>query len=156
MAKAKDIEKTAQEMAEQVAADIGCEVVDVEYVKEGPNKYLRIYVDKEGSVTIDDCEAVSRSMEKLLDEKDFIEEAYILEVSSPGIDRPLKKREDFERYKGELVDVKLYKALNGKKEYRGTLQSLTDDDRIVILDEDGGEYEFFRKDTASVRLAVIF
>ena len=97
MAKIKDIEGKAAEMAELIASQAGCEIVDVEYVKEGPNKYLRVYVDKEGGVTIDDCEYVSRSLEKMLDEKDFIEEAYILEVSSPGIDRPLKKKEDFEK-----------------------------------------------------------
>ena len=94
MAKVKDIEKMASEIAEKIAQEAGCQLVDAEYVKEGPNKYLRLYVDKEGGVTIDDCENISRSMEKVLDEKDFIEEAYILEVSSPGIDRPLKKKED--------------------------------------------------------------
>ena len=156
MAKVKDIEKAASEIAEKIAEEAGCQLVDAEYVKEGPNKYLRLYVDKEGGVTIDDCENISRSMEKVLDEKDFIEDAYILEVSSPGIDRPLKKKEDFEKYKGELVDVKLYKALNGRKEYQGTLEGLTDDDTVIISGEDGTRYEFSRKETASVRLAVIF
>lgn len=156
MAKIKDIEEMAAGIAGLIAKDAGCELVDVEYVKEGPNKYLRVYIDKEGGVSIDDCENVSRSLEKQLDEKDFIEEAYILEVSSPGIDRPLKKKEDFEKYKGEIVDVKLYKAFNGKKEYQGVLECLTDEDSVIICGEDGIKYEFLRKDTAAVRLAVIF
>ena len=117
------------------------------------NWYLRVYIDKEGGVTIDDCEAVSRALEAKLDEADPIEQAYILEVSSPGIDRPLKKDEDFVKYQGEMIDVKLYKAQEGRKQFQGKLLGLADG--VVSLEEDGKIFAFERKDIASVRLAVL-
>ncbi len=125
----------------------------MEFVKEGANWYLRVYIDKEGGVTIDDCEAVSRALEAKLDEADPIEQAYILEVSSPGIDRPLKKDEDFVKYQGEMIDVKLYKAQEGRKQFQGKLLGLADG--VVSLEEDGKIFAFERKDIASVRLAVL-
>ena len=131
------------------------ELVDVEFVKEGPNWYLRIYIDKEGGITIDDCEAVSRALEVELDKNDPIEQAYILEVSSPGIDRPLKKESDFAKYAGEIVDIKLYKAFEGSKEYQGALKGL-ENNIVTITDDNGKEISFDRKDIAGVRLAVIF
>ncbi len=129
------------------------ELADLEFVKEGANWYLRVYIDKEGGVTIDDCEAVSRALEAKLDEADPIEQAYILEVSSPGIDRPLKKDEDFVKYQGEMIDVKLYKAQEGRKQFQGKLLGLADG--VVSLEEDGKIFAFERKDIASVRLAVL-
>ncbi len=131
----------------------GVELADLEFVKEGANWYLRVYIDKEGGVTIDDCEAVSRALEAKLDEADPIEQAYILEVSSPGIDRPLKKDEDFVKYQGEMIDVKLYKAQEGRKQFQGKLLGLADG--VVSLEEDGKIFAFERKDIASVRLAVL-
>ena len=128
-------------------------LADLEFVKEGANWYLRVYIDKEGGVTIDDCEAVSRALEAKLDEADPIEQAYILEVSSPGIDRPLKKDEDFVKYQGEMIDVKLYKAQEGRKQFQGKLLGLADG--VVSLEEDGKIFAFERKDIASVRLAVL-
>ena len=125
----------------------------MEFVKEGANWYLRVYIDKEGGVTIDDCEAVSRALEAKLDEADPIEQAYILEVSSLGIDRPLKKDEDFVKYQGEMIDVKLYKAQEGRKQFQGKLLGLADG--VVSLEEDGKIFAFERKDIASVRLAVL-
>ena len=119
------------------------------------NWYLRIYIDKQSGVTIEDCETISRILEKKLDEKDPIEQAYILEVSSPGIDRPLKKPEHFQKYIGEIIDIKLYKPLEGKKEYQGELKQF-EDGIITITDENGKELQFVQKETASVRLAVIF
>ncbi len=104
-------------------------------------------------MTIDDCEAVSRALEAKLDEADPIEQAYILEVSSPGIDRPLKKDEDFVKYQGEMIDVKLYKAQEGRKQFQGKLLGLADG--VVSLEEDGKIFAFERKDIASVRLAVL-
>lgn len=106
-------------------------------------------------MTIDDCEAVSRALEAKLDAADPIEQAYILEVSSPGIDRPLKKEADFIKYQGEIIDVKLYKAQDGSKQFQGKLLGLADG-VLSIEEEDGNVVTFAYKDTASVRLAVIF
>ena len=136
-------------------AEKGLELVDLEFVKEGVNWYLRVYIDKDSGVNIDDCEAVSRALEVKLDEKDPIEQAYILEVSSPGIDRPLKKDADFVKYQGEIIDVKLYKAQDGSKQYQGRLLGL-EDGVLSIEEENGNVVKFEQKDIASVRLAVIF
>lgn len=140
---------------EPIIAEKGLELVDLEFVKEGVNWYLRVYIDKDSGVNIDDCEAVSRALEVKLDEKDPIEQAYILEVSSPGIDRPLKKDADFVKYQGEIIDVKLYKAQDGSKQYQGRLLGL-EDGVLSIEEENGNVVKFEQKDIASVRLAVIF
>lgn len=149
------VEKKVTAFLAPIVEERQYELVDVEYVKEGPNWYVRAYIDKEGGVTIDDCEFVSRALEQKLDENDPISQAYILEVSSPGVDRPLKKESDFERYKGEIVDIKLYKSINKKKEFQGELQGLKDQ-QVSILDENGETLSFAREDIAMVRLAVIF
>ena len=94
MAGEKNIEQIVAQMLEPIMEENSCELVDVEFVKEGPNWYLRVYADKEGAITIDDCEKISRTLEKELDKRDPISQAYILEVSSPGLDRPLKKEAD--------------------------------------------------------------
>ena len=153
MAKAGNTEQKVLPYMEPITAECGVELADLEFVKEGANWYLRVYIDKEGGVTIDDCEAVSRALEAKLDEADPIEQAYILEVSSPGIDRPLKKEEDFVKYQGEMIDVKLYKAQEGRKQFQGKLLGLADG--VVSLEEDGKIFAFERKDIASVRLAVL-
>ncbi|NLM13735.1 MAG: ribosome maturation factor RimP [Epulopiscium sp.] len=149
------IEQLVQSYLEPIMEKYNFELVDVEYVKEGTNWYLRVFIDKEGGVTIDDCELVSRSLEVKLDEEDPIENAYILEVSSPGLDRPLKKDADFERFKGEIVDIKLYKPINKKKEYRGELVGLKDN-IVTIIDEDNNTLSFSRNDIAIIRLAILF
>lgn len=131
------------------------EIVDVEYVKEGPNWYLRVYADKEGGVNIDDCEIISRWLEKKLEEDDFIDHAYILEVSSPGIDRILKRDYEYTKYKGRLVDIKLYKPLNGSKEIQGYLLGL-ENGEIKIELSDGSIMAINKKETAVCRLAVVF
>lgn len=151
---AKDIVKLAEELAIPVIEQNGFEFVDAEFVKEGPNKYLRVYVDKEGGITIDDCEVVSRYLDERLDD-DITEEPYILEVSSPGIDRVLKREHEYVKYKDRLVDVKLFKAVDGQKEFRGKLVGLAEGN-VVITDEGGNELTFPRKEVASTRLAVIF
>ncbi len=148
-------EKKILPLLEPIVEEKGLELVDVEFVKEGANWYLRIYIDKDGGVSIDDCEGVSRALEAKLDETDPIEQAYILEVSSPGIDRPLKKDADFVKFQGEIIDVKLYKALDGKKQYQGKLLGLQDG-VISLEEEDGTVRTFTQKETADVRLAVIF
>jgi ribosome maturation factor RimP len=132
----------------------GFELFDVVFVKEGANWYLRLFVDKPSGVSINDCEQVSRAVEKVLDEKDPIEQSYILEVSSPGMDRPLKKDADYTRFQGSLVDVRLYKPFKGRKEYRGQLRGL-ENGQIVIVDETGAELRFAQADTAVCRLAVV-
>ena len=155
MAKVNNTESKVEVLVSGMNEKMGYELVDVEFVKEGQNWYLRFYLDKEGGINIDDCEKASKAIEKLLDEKDPIEQAYILEVSSPGLDRQLKKDKDFVKYAGSLVDVKLYKAVDGSKEFQGTLKGL-EGNIITIEDENGNELSFDRKDTAVIKLAVIF
>lgn len=155
MAKPNNTETKVLPILEPIIAEKGLELVDLEFVKEGVNWYLRVYIDKDGGVNIDDCEAVSRALEVKLDEKDPIEQTYILEVSSPGIDRPLKKDADFVKYQGEIIDVKLYKAQDGSKQYQGRLLGL-ENGVLSIEEENGNVVKFEQKDIASVRLAVIF
>ncbi|MBR4014608.1 MAG: ribosome maturation factor RimP [Anaerotignum sp.] len=154
MAKGSNTENKVLPYLEPIVAENQLELVDVEFVKEGANWYLRVYIDKEGGVTIDDCEVVSRALEAKLDEADPIEQAYILEVSSPGIDRPLKKEADFVKYQGELIDVKLYKAQEGRKQFQGKLLGL--ENAVLSIEEENGTIvRFEQKDVASVRLAVV-
>lgn len=148
-------EKKIMPFLEPIVAERNLELVDLEFVKEGANWYLRVYIDKEGGVDIEDCEGVSRALEAKLDAEDPIEQAYILEVSSPGIDRPLKKEADFEKYRGEMIDIKLYKAMDGQKQFQGKLLGL-ENGVISIEDEKNKVVAFDRKDVAGVRLAVIF
>ena len=152
MAKASDYEQRTEELAMPIISDKGFELVDVEYVKEAGEWYLRVYIDKPGGITIDDCELVSRSLSDLLDEKDFIKDAYILEVSSPGLDRPLKKDKDFARSLGKEVEIKTYKAVNKQKEFTGTLKAYDED--TVTITCDSGEMTFNRKDIALIRLSI--
>lgn len=156
MAGSANTEKRIEELIQPTVTEMGYELVDVEFVKEGPNWYLRIFIDKEGGVTIDDCEAVSKTLEKIFDEKDPIEQAYFLEISSPGIDRPLKKKEDFIKYNGEMVDVKLYKPYEGSKEYTGKLVGYDENDGTVTVEVDDKNIAFTKKEIAGIRLAVIF
>lgn len=131
------------------------ELVDVEYVKEGGNWYLRAYIDKEDGITVNDCEVISRRLSAWLDQEDFIEDAYIMEVSSPGLGRPLKKEKDFARSLGDEVEVKLYKARNKQKEFVGLLKAY-DEKQITIEQEDGTEEIFTRAEIALIRLAFDF
>lgn len=110
------------------------ELVDVEFVKEGQHRYLRVYMDKEGGISLDDCKLISDYLSEKLDELDPIEENYFLEVSSPGIERPLKKDKDFIKYKGKLIQVKLYRPLDGQKLYEGILEGLKNEEVILKLD----------------------
>ncbi len=155
MAKREVYEKRTEELLEKIIEDNNYELVDVEYVKEGSNWYLRVYVDKEGGITVDDCEIVSRALGDLLDKEDYIEDAYILEVSSPGLGRQLKKDKDFNRSIGEEVEVKLYKPLNKKKEYVGYLTGF-DNNTIDIELDDGEILKIQRNEIAIVRLTFDF
>ena len=131
------------------------ELVDVEYVKEGSASYLRVYIDKEDGITVEDCSLLSRSFNLILDEKDYIDDAYIFEVSSPGLMRPLKKDKDFQRNLGKQVEIKLFKALDKQKEFEGELKSF-DKDNIVVMMEDEKEITFKRIEIALIRLAFDF
>lgn len=135
--------------------EYGFELVDVEYVKEGGTWYLRAYIDKPGGINIQDCESVSRRLSDLLDEKDFISDSYVLEVSSPGLGRPLKKEKDFARSMGEEVDVRTYRMIDGQKEFTGILSGY-DGSSVTIAMEDGTRKTFDRADLALVRLAFHF
>jgi len=132
------------------------ELVDVEYVKEGADFYLRVYADKEGGINIDDCVLISRALEAKLDEEDRIKDAYILEVSSPGLTRPLKKDKDFKRSIGKLVEIKLYKAIQGSKELCGILENY-DENTVTIMndDDDHEEITLNRNEISMIRLAFV-
>lgn len=155
MAKREDYEKRTEEILEPLMEENHFELVDVEYVKEGGNWFLRAYIDKDGGITIDDCELVSRALSDLLDKHDFIPDAYILEVSSPGLGRQLKKDKDLKRSIDEEVEIKLYKAINKQKELYGILVSF-DEETIVIREEDESIIEIPRSNIAIIRLAFDF
>ncbi len=126
-----------------IVEEASLELYDVEFVKEGKNWYLRIYVDKESGVNIDDCEFVSRKIEKILDETDPINKPYILEVSSVGIERTFKKESDYSKYTGSNVEIKLFEPLNNKRKYLGKLLGLSEG--IVSIEDENGENISFQK-----------
>ncbi|MEG0500637.1 MAG: ribosome maturation factor RimP [Cellulosilyticaceae bacterium] len=151
----KEIITSVTNYLEPILEGFSYELVDLEFVKEGPNYYLRIYIDKEGGINIEDCKKTSRAIEAVLDEKDPIELPYMLEVSSPGLDRVIKKDKDFERFNGEVVDIKLYEAMNKKRKLQGQIISKTDE-ILTIRDEAGSDIEINTKNIVSVRLAILF
>lgn len=155
MSKREVYEQKTEELITPFVEDKGFELVDVEYVKEGGNWYLRAYIDKPGGITVDDCEVISRSLSDKLDEEDFIEGAYILEVSSPGLGRPLKKEKDFVRSMGQEVELRTYRAIEKQKEFRGILDAY-DKNSITLEVEDGEKLVFDRSNVALVRLAFDF
>ena len=143
----KSIEATIEEIVQPIVDAKNFEIVDIEYVKEAGEYYLRVYLDKEGGISLSDCEVVSRELSEILDKKDPIKDNYFLEVSSPGLDRPLKKGRD--------VEIKLYKPMNGSKQFEGELVGLTEDNNIKVI-IDGEEVDFTRKEVALIRLAIKF
>ena len=155
MAKREEYEQKTEKLLEPILKENNFELYDVEFVKEAGTFYLRAFIDKEGGININDCELVSRKLSDLLDEKDFIPDAYILEVSSPGLGRALKKDKHFEKSIGEEVEIKLFKAIDKQKEFTGYLERFNDE-IIVISDEEENELEFERSNVASVRLVVHF
>ena len=155
MGRREEYEQRTEKLLLPIMEENNFELVDVEYVKEAGNWYLRAYIDKEGGFTVDDCELVSRRLSDLLDEEDFIPDSYILEVSSPGLGRQLKKEKDFQRSLGEAVEVKLYKAVNKQKEFTGILVDF-DAEKVVLEFEDESLMEIPRTDIAMVRLALDF
>lgn len=151
--KKQEIEEKCTELVMPIIEAGNYDLWDVEYVKEGADYYLRVYADKEGGIGIDDCVDISRKLEQKLDEEDFIKEAYILEVSSPGLTRVLKKDKEFEKSIGRLVDIKLYKALNGQKELQGTLKSF--DDKSLTFNISDEDIAIDRNDISVIRLAFV-
>lgn len=155
MSKKESYESRTEALITPLLVENAFELVDVEYVKEAGSWYLRCYIDKPGGITINDCELVSRALSDMLDEEDFIaDDSYILEVSSPGLGRPLKKEKDFERSIGAQVEVKTYQAIDRQKEFTGTLTAC-DKDRFTI-EAEGESMTFKRSDVALVRLALDF
>lgn len=145
------LEKMIIDMSTPIAEENGCYIYDVEYVKEGGAKYLRIYADKEdGGISLNECENINRSMSTALDEADPIKENYILEVSSPGIERKLKTQWHFEKYQDCLVDIGLYKAIDGSKTITATIKRFEDD--CITVEIDGEEKSLPISDTTFVKL----
>ena len=154
MSQREQYEKKTEELIVPILDAKGFELVDVEYVKEGQDYFLRAYIDKPGGITIDDCVAVSREMNVLLDELDYVDGAYTFEVSSPGLGRPLKKPRDYERSMGEEVEIRTYKAMDGSKEFYGILKAY--DDATVTIQSEEEEITFNKSDIALLRLAFDF
>ena len=154
MSKKEDYVGRVERFLEPIMQENQFELVDVEWVKEAGTWYLRAYVDKEGGFPVDDWEVVSRRLSDWLDKEDFISESYILEVSSPGLGRPLKKDKDFARSIGKDVDVKLYRARDKRKDFTGVLKAYDED--TVTIEEEGKELVFERGEIALIRLAFDF
>ena len=155
MSKREIYEAKAEELIMPIVEANHFELVDVEYVKEAGNWYLRIYIDKEGGININDCELVSRAFSDILDKEDPIEGAYILEVSSPGLGRPPKKDKDFQRNLGEEVEVRTYKPINKQKEFVGLLDAW-DKESVTLQMEDGETMTISRSDIALIRQYIDF
>lgn len=155
MSRREIYEQKTEELLKPLMEEYQFELVDVEYVKEGGSWYLRAYIDKEGGITVDDCELVSRRMSDLLDQKDYIEESYIFEVSSPGLGRPLKKEKDYVRSMGKELEIRTYRAINKEKEFYGVLKAY-DDNTVTIEIDDGTEMTFAKSEIALIRLAFDF
>lgn len=141
---------------EELQKSLGFEIVDVEFVKEGSENYLRVYcdMDKEGGISIDDCADISRALSDWLDEEDFIAESYILEVSSPGLGRTLKKDRDFIRERGKEVELKLFKPRGKQKEFNGILGDFDKDG--ICIETDGEIIRFDRSEISIIRLKIDF
>ena len=154
MSKRETYEEKATKMLEPIVSKMNLEIYDVEYVQEAGEWYLRAYIDKEGGVTIDDCEAVSRAMSDALDADDFIEDAYYLEVSSPGLGRTLKKDIHLQKSIGEKVELKTFKPIEKRKEFTGILKGF--DANSITVEIDGEDKEFIRNEIALIKLALDF
>ena len=155
MSKRETYETRTEELITPILDRMNFELVDVEYVKEGGTWYLRAYIDKEGGITVNDCEAVAREMNEILDKEDFVEDSYVFEVSSPGLGRPLKKEKDYVRSMGKEVEIRTYRAINREKGFYGIL-SAYDENTVTIKTEDETEMTFEKSDIALIRLAFDF
>ena len=155
MARRDEYESRVEKFLIPIMEENNFELVDVEYVKEAGTWYLRAYIDKPGGITVDDCEAVSRKFSDILDEKDYIDDTYIMEVSSPGLGRPLKKEKDFKRSLGKEVDIRTYRMIDKQKEFTGILKDY-DKDTVTIELENETLKTFEKGDIALIRLAFDF
>lgn len=155
MSKREDYEARFEKILLPITEEYDLEIYDVEYVKEGSDWYLRAYIDKEGGVTIEDCEKVSRAVSEVMDKEDFIPDAYILEVSSPGLGRALKKDKHLAKSIGAEVEIKTYKPIEKQKVFSGILKEY-DEESITIGQEEGTNMKFARSDIALIRLALDF
>lgn len=155
MSRREEYEQRTEELLTPIVTGFGFELVDVEYVKEAGTWYLRAYIDKPGDITVDDCENVSRTFSDILDEKDYIEDSYIFEVSSPGLGRPLKKEKDFQRSLGEEVELRTFRAIEKQKEFTGILHAF-DKETVTLSYEDDTVQTFERSNIALIRLALDF
>lgn len=151
--KKSEIEAETEVLLKPVLDSGGYDLWDIEYTKEGADYYLRIYVDKEGGIDIDDCVSISHQLEKKLDDMDFIQEAYTLEVSSPGLTRPLRRDREFEKSIGRLVHVKLFQPIDGCKEFDGNLKAYDEKQIVIVMNDE--ELIFERKNISLVRLEFI-
>lgn len=154
MSKREVYEEKTTNLLIPIASECGVEIYDVAYVEEAGEWYLRAYIDKDGGVTIDDCEAVSRALSDALDADDFIDDAYYLEVSSPGLGRALKKDSHLEKSIGSEVELKTFKAIDKQKEFTGLLKAFDKD--TVTLEIDGEDKSFIRKEIANIKLTLDF
>ena len=155
MSKASSYEMKTENLITPILERMNFELVDVEYVKEGGIWYLRAYIDKEGGITVNDCEAVAREMNEILDVEDFIPDSYTFEVSSPGLGRPLKKEKDYVRNMGKEIEIRTYRAINKSKEFYGILKAY-DKDSVTIVNDEDETVEFAKSDIALIRQAVHF
>lgn len=155
MTKGEQYEARVEAWITPVLAEYGFELYDVEYTKEVGVWYLRCFIDKEGGITVDDCEIISRRLSDWLDKEDFIADSYIMEVSSPGLGRPLKKDKHLAKSIGEEVEIRLYKAINKSKEFTGVLTAY-DEKSVTIVTEDEEELKFEKAEIALIRLALDF
>ncbi len=145
------IEEKVQNLIENKIEELGYQLYDVQYVKEGKDYFLRIYIDKSEGIDLNDCETVNDAISDTLDEASYIKEAYFLEVSSPGIERVLRKEKHFEDNIGNVVDIKLFKSIDGKKEYQGILKNF-DEEKLQIEEMEGKQVEIDRKNISLVKL----
>lgn len=155
MSKRETYEKKTEELITPLIDAEGFELVDVEYVKEGADWYLRVYIDKDGGITVNDCEKISRAFNEILDREDYIDDAYIFEVSSPGLLRPLKKDKDYQRNLGKLLEVKLFAPLNGVKEFEAELKSYDKESATLVMGDDT-EVTVKRSEISLIRPAIEF
>ena len=155
MSKASIYESRTEAFIMPIIEEMNFELVDVEYVKEGGTWYLRAYIDKEGGITVNDCEAVARQMNEILDAEDFIPDSYVFEVSSPGLGRPLKKEKDYIRNLDKEVEIRTYRAINKCKEFYGILKEY-DADSVTIQTEEQEVLKFQKNEIALIRQAVHF
>lgn len=155
MGKGKMYEEKTESLILPILEKNQFELIDVEYVKEGGSWYLRAYIDKEGGITVDDCEIVAREMNEILDREDYVEDSYIFEVSSPGLTRPLKKEKDYVRNMGKPVEIRTYRPIDHRKEFAGILKDY-DADSVTVTDENGVDLFFKKADIALIRQAFDF